>query len=93
MKPGPTRGWFSRMTAAFVSAALVVSAFAPGSAALAADLQLGRATEARAPEGAAAASPPLALSPFLAAPALSPSPASALAAPAAAPAAAAPSEL
>ena len=85
MKPCPTRGWFSRMTAAFVSAALIVSAFAPGSAALAADLQLGRAAEARIPEGGAAALPPLAISPFLSAPALSPAPSFALSAPSAAP--------
>jgi hypothetical protein len=87
MKPGPTRGWFSRMTAAFVSAALVVSAFAPGSAALAADLQLGRAAEARPIEGGVSGVQPLTVSAFLSAPALSPLSAGAAPAPAAAPAA------
>jgi hypothetical protein len=57
MNPRPKRGLFSRWTAACVSAALIVSAFGPGSAALAAEIDLAAPAETASPGARAAVSP------------------------------------
>jgi len=63
MSPRPKRGWFSRSVAAFVSAAVVVSAFGPGAAA-AAEIESGSASESSHVRTAALGSPLSAPSPL-----------------------------
>ncbi|HXT00804.1 MAG TPA: hypothetical protein VN915_09040, partial [Elusimicrobiota bacterium] len=87
MSPHPQHGWPSRAMAAFLSAAVFLSSFGPGTPALAADLHIG-ASEAGAAEGGVSKVQPLALAPSLFSPALSPMGAPALSAPSPAPSAA-----
>jgi hypothetical protein len=88
MTPRPKRGWFPRATAVLVTTAIVLSAFAPGTAALAAEVHVGRAADPM--DGAAGVVQPVALTAAPLTPALALAPA--LTAPAAPPASA-PGEL
>lgn len=72
MKPGRTHGWFSRSMAAAVSAAVFASSFGPGTAALAADVRVGAASESRPVSGGVPAVSPLSLAPSLAGSGLAP---------------------
>ncbi|MBI3566425.1 MAG: hypothetical protein HY079_14620, partial [Elusimicrobia bacterium] len=80
MKPGRTRGWFSRSMAALLSAAVFASSFGPGTAALAADVRVGAASDARVHDGGASAVSPLSLVPSIAPSAFAPLTAPALSA-------------
>ena len=72
MNPARSRGWFRKTLAAVVSAAVVLSAFGPGTSALAAEVSLGRAAESGAVRGQVGAVSSLAaLSAISLAPALS----------------------